>query len=41
MCQLWPEDVLRKTGSVGPPAAGVLVRLDEQGELVVPQPHAH
>ena len=33
VCMLWPADVLRKIGSVGPPAAGVSVRLDEHGEL--------
>jgi acyl-CoA synthetase (AMP-forming)/AMP-acid ligase II len=33
VCMLWPADVRRKIGSVGPPAAGVSVRLDEVGEL--------
>jgi len=33
VCTLWPQDVLRKPNSVGPPAAGVYVRLDEHGEL--------
>jgi fatty-acyl-CoA synthase len=37
VCQLWPEDVLRRPGSVGPPVPGVFVRLDE-GELVVRNP---
>jgi acyl-CoA synthetase (AMP-forming)/AMP-acid ligase II len=35
--QLWPEDVLRKPGSVGPPVPGVFVRIDE-GELLVQNP---
>ncbi len=37
VCQLWPEDVLRRPGSVGPAAPSVFVRLDE-GELVVRSP---
>ena len=37
VCQLWPEDVLRKPGSVGPPVPGVFLRLDE-GELIVRNP---
>jgi fatty-acyl-CoA synthase len=36
--RLWPEDVLRKHGSVGPPAPTVQVRLEE-GELVVRSAH--
>ncbi len=36
--RMWPQDVLRKHGSVGPPAPTVLVRLDE-GELVVRSAH--
>ena len=37
VCQLWPEDVLRRPGSVGPPVPGVFLRLDE-GQLVVRNP---
>ena len=33
VCSLWPQDVHRKPGSVGPPAASTQVRLDENGEL--------
>jgi acyl-CoA synthetase (AMP-forming)/AMP-acid ligase II len=33
VCMLWPQDVLRKPGSVGPPGPGVHVRLDGDGEL--------
>ena len=29
VCQLWPEDVLRRPGSVGPPVPGAFLRLDE------------
>ena len=36
--RMWPEDVLRKNGSVGPPAPTVQVRLDD-GELVVRSAH--
>jgi acyl-CoA synthetase (AMP-forming)/AMP-acid ligase II len=36
--RMWPQDVLRKGGSVGPPAPTVQVRLDE-GELVVRSAH--
>jgi len=37
-CRLPPDDVLRKPGSVGPPALGVHVRLDDSGELLVRSP---
>jgi acyl-CoA synthetase (AMP-forming)/AMP-acid ligase II len=33
VCMLWPQDILRKPGSVGPPGPGVHVRLDGDGEL--------
>jgi fatty-acyl-CoA synthase len=36
--RLWPEDVLRKPGSVGPPAPTVFVRI-EGGELAVRSGH--
>jgi acyl-CoA synthetase (AMP-forming)/AMP-acid ligase II len=36
--QLWPSDVLRKPGSVGPPVPHVFVRLDE-GEILVKSPY--
>lgn len=36
--RMWPEDVLRKHGSVGPPGPTVFVRLDE-GELAVRSGH--
>jgi acyl-CoA synthetase (AMP-forming)/AMP-acid ligase II len=36
---LWPQDVLRKPGSVGPPGPGVHCRIDENGELWTT--HAH
>jgi len=36
-CRLPPDEVLRKPGSVGPPAVGVAVRLDD-GELLVRSP---
>jgi acyl-CoA synthetase (AMP-forming)/AMP-acid ligase II len=36
--RMWPQDVLRKHGSVGPPGPTVRVRLDE-GELVVRSGH--
>ena len=39
VCMLWPDDVLRKPGSVGPPAPGVHVRLDESSELWTRSPH--
>jgi fatty-acyl-CoA synthase len=35
VCQLWPQDVHRKPGSVGLAAAGSEVRLTPEGELVV------
>ena len=38
VCRLWPEDVHRKPGSVGPPALGCEVRLSEDGELLVRNP---
>ena len=37
VCQLWPEDVLRRPGSVGPPVPGAFLRLDE-GQLIVRNP---
>jgi fatty-acyl-CoA synthase len=37
-CRLPPDDVLRKPGSVGPPALGVQARLDDGGELLVRSP---
>ena len=39
VCFLWPEDIFRKPFSVGPPAAGVSVRLDEHGELWARSPY--
>ncbi len=39
VCFLWPEDIVRKPYSVGPPAAGVEVRLDEDGQLLVNSPY--
>ncbi len=39
VCMLWPEDVLRKPGSVGPPAPASEVRLDDDGELWVRNPY--
>lgn len=36
--RMWPQDVLRKHGSVGPPVPTVYVRLDE-GELAVRSSH--
>lgn len=33
VCSLWPQDIHRKPGSVGPPAPGVYVRIDDNGEL--------
>jgi acyl-CoA synthetase (AMP-forming)/AMP-acid ligase II len=36
--RMWPEDVLRKPGSVGPPAPTVSVRIEE-GELAVRSGH--
>jgi acyl-CoA synthetase (AMP-forming)/AMP-acid ligase II len=38
VCALWPQDVHRKPGSVGPPAPSSVVRLDEGGELWVSNP---
>jgi acyl-CoA synthetase (AMP-forming)/AMP-acid ligase II len=38
VCRLWPQDVHRKPGSVGPPALGCEVRLSEDGELLVRNP---
>ncbi|MFI5041577.1 MAG: class I adenylate-forming enzyme family protein [Acidimicrobiales bacterium] len=39
ICMLWPEDVQRKPGSVGPPAPASSVRLDDEGELWVSNPY--
>lgn len=38
VARLWPDDVERKPGSVGPPAAGVELRI-EDGELLVHSPY--
>jgi acyl-CoA synthetase (AMP-forming)/AMP-acid ligase II len=38
VCRLWPQDIHRKPGSVGPPALGSEVRLSEDGELLVRNP---
>ena len=38
VCRLWPQDIFRKPGSVGPPALGSEVRLGEGGELLVRNP---
>jgi acyl-CoA synthetase (AMP-forming)/AMP-acid ligase II len=38
VARMWPEDVLRKPGSVGPPAPTVYVRI-EDGELAVRSGH--
>lgn len=35
VCTLWPQDVLRKPKSVGPPSPGVYLRTDENDELWV------
>jgi fatty-acyl-CoA synthase len=39
ICMLWPEDIHRKPGSVGPAAPASSVRLDDQGELWVRNPY--
>jgi acyl-CoA synthetase (AMP-forming)/AMP-acid ligase II len=39
ICMLWPQDIHRKPGSVGPPAPASEVRLDETGELWVRNPY--
>ena len=36
--QLWPQDVLRKPDSVGPPLPGVYVKLDDDGQVLVRSP---
>lgn len=36
--RLWPADVHRKPGSVGPPAPGCWLRLSDDGELLVRNP---
>jgi fatty-acyl-CoA synthase len=38
VCRLWPEDVHRKPGSVGPAALGCEIRLADDGELLVRNP---
>ncbi len=38
VCRLWPQDVHRKPGSVGPAASGCTVRLADDGELLVRNP---
>jgi acyl-CoA synthetase (AMP-forming)/AMP-acid ligase II len=38
VCRLWPEDVHRKPGSVGPSAPGCEIRLEADKELVVRSP---
>ena len=38
VCRLWPQDIFRKPGSVGPPALGSEVRLGDDGELLVRNP---
>jgi acyl-CoA synthetase (AMP-forming)/AMP-acid ligase II len=38
VCRLWPQDIFRKPGSVGPPALGSEVRLGGGGELLVRNP---
>lgn len=38
VCRLWPEDVHRKPGSVGPPAILCDVRTADDGELLVRSP---
>ena len=39
ICMLWPQDIQRKPGSVGPPASASEVRLDDNGELWVRNPY--
>jgi acyl-CoA synthetase (AMP-forming)/AMP-acid ligase II len=39
VCFLWPEDVARKPYSVGLPAAGVDVRLDDDAQLMARSPY--
>jgi acyl-CoA synthetase (AMP-forming)/AMP-acid ligase II len=38
VCRLWPADVHRKHGSVGPAAPGCKLRLSDTGELLVKNP---
>jgi fatty-acyl-CoA synthase len=38
VCRLWPQDIFRKPGSVGPPALGSEVRLADDGEILVRNP---
>ena len=38
VCRLWPADLERKPGSVGPPGPSCRVRLGETGELMVTNP---
>jgi acyl-CoA synthetase (AMP-forming)/AMP-acid ligase II len=39
VCFLWPQDIARKPYSVGPPAAGNFVRLDDDEQLLVSSPY--